>query len=49
MDDYYKVDGHRDLARDPKTGAIINVNSRDYKKYVTQRGIKEKRIKILIL
>ena len=43
MDDYYKVDVQRDLARDPKTGAIINVNSRDYKKYVTQRGIKEKK------
>ena len=41
MDDFYKVEGHRDLARDPKTGAIINVNSRDYNKYVTRRGIKK--------
>tara|TARA_B100001250_G_C19792164_1_gene787024 strand:+ start:2083 stop:2310 length:228 start_codon:yes stop_codon:yes gene_type:complete len=43
MDDFYKVEGHRDLARDPKTGAIINVNSRDYQKYVTQRSVKEKK------
>tara|TARA_Y100001963_G_scaffold2491_1_gene3395 strand:+ start:12040 stop:12270 length:231 start_codon:yes stop_codon:yes gene_type:complete len=42
-EDFYKVEGHRDLARDPKNGAIINVNSRGYQKYVTQRGIKDKK------
>ena len=43
MDELYKVEGHRDLARDPDTGAIVNVNSRGYQKYVTQRGIKDKK------
>ena len=26
----YSIDGHADLARDPATGAIVNVNSIDY-------------------
>ena len=43
MDDFYKVEGHRDLARDPKTGSIINVNNMDYNKYVIQRSAKSKR------
>ena len=40
-DELYNVEGHKDLARDPKTGSIVNVNSMDYNKYVTQRGIKK--------
>ena len=42
-EELYNVEGHKDLARDPKTGSIINVNNMDYNKYVTQRGIKEKK------
>ena len=38
--DYYKVKDHSDLARDPKTGSIINMNSLDYQKYVAQRSAK---------
>ena len=37
----YNLEGHKDLARDPKNGSIVNVNSMDYNKYVTQRGIKK--------
>ena len=40
-DELYNVEGHKDLARDPKTGSIVNVNSMDYNKYVTQRSIKK--------
>ena len=42
-EELYNVEGHKDLARDPKTGSIINVNNMDYNKYVTQRGVKNKR------
>ena len=40
-EELYNVEGHKDLARDPKTGSIINVNNMDYNKYVTRRGIKK--------
>ena len=40
-DDLYNVEGHKDLARDPTNGSIVNVNSMDYNKYVTRRGIKK--------
>ena len=40
-DDLYNVEGHKDLARDPINGSIVNVNSMDYNKYVTQRSIKK--------
>ena len=42
-EELYNVEGHKDLARDPKTGSIINVNSMDYNKYVIQRSAKNKR------
>ena len=42
-EELYNVEGHKDLARDPKTGSIINVNSMDYNKYVFQRSAKSKR------
>ena len=38
--DYYKVKDHGDLVRDPKTGSILNTNSLDYDKYVSQRNAK---------
>ena len=37
----YKVEGHGDLARDPRTNSIININSLDHDKNVTTRNIKQ--------
>ena len=39
----YKIEGHGDLARDPKTGAILNVNSLDYTHYTVGRNVKRSR------
>ena len=36
----YNVKGHGDLARDPKTNSIINVNDHDYQHYVAGREAK---------
>ena len=36
----YNIEGHKDLARDPHTGTIINVNSLDYQHYVAARNPK---------
>ena len=38
----YKVEGNRDLARDPSTNSIINVNDMEYTKYVSSRSVKQK-------
>ena len=43
----YNLEGHKDLARDPKNGSIVNVNSMDYNKYVTQRSIKKSKSEYL--
>ena len=32
------VEGHANLARDPKTGAIINTNQTQYEKYIATRN-----------
>ena len=37
----YNIEGHKDLARDPHTGAIINVNSLDYQHYIASRSAKD--------
>ena len=37
----YKVEGHKDLARDPLTGAILNVNDMEHDQYVYRRNIKK--------
>ena len=37
----YSVKGHGDLARDPKTNSIINVNDHDYNHYVAGRAAKK--------
>ena len=37
----YNIEGHKDLARDPHTGKIINVNSLDYHHYVASRDAKQ--------
>ena len=40
-----KVKDRSDLARDPKTGSIINVNNLDYEKYVASRKVKNAKAK----
>ena len=37
----YDIEGHKDLARDPHTGTIINVNSLDYQHYIASRDAKK--------
>ena len=37
----YNIEGHKDLARDPQTGTIINVNSLDYQHYIASRTAKQ--------
>ena len=36
----YSVKGHGDLARDPKTNSIVNVNDHDYQHYIAGREAK---------
>ena len=36
----YDVEGHKDLARDPRTNMIVNVNDHDYAHYVAGRDAK---------
>ena len=38
--EHYNIEGHKDLARDPHTGTIVNVNSLDYQHYVSSRNAK---------
>ena len=40
----YKLEGHSDLARDPKTNSILNVNSTEYEQYVARRSVKNEEI-----
>ena len=42
--DMYKVEGHSDLARDPKTNSIVNVNSTDYEQYIARRSVKNEEV-----
>ena len=39
--EHYNIEGHKDLARDPHTGTLVNVNSLDYQHYVSSRNAKE--------
>ena len=41
--DYYKIDGNKDLARDPETGSIVNVNNLEYQQYVSIRKAKKRK------
>ena len=34
------MDGHKDLARDPETNAIVNVNNLEYTQYLSRRDVK---------
>ncbi len=38
--EFYEMEGHKDLARDPETGAIVNVNTLDYTQYLSRRDVK---------
>ena len=38
--DPYNIEGHKDLARDPHTGTIFNVNSLEYQHYISSRNAK---------
>ena len=40
----YDVKGNRDLARDPKTNSILNVNTTEYEQYVARRSVKNEEI-----
>ena len=45
--DFYDLDGHKDLARDPETNAVVNVNTLEYTQYLARREVKfEKNDKI---
>ena len=39
----YNIEGHADLARDPKTNAIVNVNALYYRHYTIGRNAKKSR------
>ena len=39
----YDVKGNRDLARDPDTNSIVNVNNMEYTKYISSRHAKQKK------
>ena len=45
--DTYKLDGNKDLARDPQTNAIVNVNDSDYKQYISVRRTKTQKDKVI--
>ena len=36
-----KVEGHNDLVRDTRSGAIVNNNKSDYQKYMTRLKIRQ--------
>tara|TARA_B100002019_G_scaffold233043_1_gene206965 strand:- start:588 stop:791 length:204 start_codon:yes stop_codon:yes gene_type:complete len=39
--DKIKVEGHSNLYRDPKTGAVINSNNSDYENYMKAKANRE--------
>ena len=45
--EHYKIDGNKDLARDPQTNAIVNVNDSDYKQYISVRRTKTQKDKVI--
>ena len=38
--DFYGLEGHKDLARDPETNAVVNVNTLEYQQYLSRRNVK---------
>ena len=45
--DNYKIGGNKDLARDPDTNAIVNVNSLDYERYIAMRNAKNQKNRVV--
>ena len=43
----YNIDGNKDLARDPITNAIININELNYDQYVSIRKLKNKKNQVV--
>jgi len=41
--DFYGLEGHKDLARDPQTNAIVNVNNMEYQQYLSRRDVKSEK------
>jgi len=41
--EFYGLEGHKDLARDPETNAILNVNSMEYQQYLSRREVKSEK------
>ena len=41
--EHYNIEGHADLARDPRTNDIVNVNALDYRHYTVSRNAKQSR------
>ena len=38
--EFYEMKGNKDLARDPETNAIVNVNTLEYTQYLSRREVK---------
>lgn len=43
--DYYRVEGHSNLRRDPKTNTILNFDELEHKEYVSRREAKSEESK----
>jgi len=43
----YNIDGNKDLARDPITNAIININELNYDQYVAIRAAKNEKNQVV--
>ena len=41
--DVYTEKGHKDLARDPETNSIVNVNNISYDQYIASRKAKNQK------
>ena len=41
--DFYELEGNKDLARDPQTNAIVDVNGLDYTQYLSTRNVKSEK------
>ena len=41
--DFYDLEGHKDLARDPETNAVVNVNTLEYTQYLARREVKSEK------
>ena len=40
--EFYEMEGHKDLARDPVTNSIVNVNKLEHQQYLSTRDVKSK-------